>query len=208
MLPLCGLRGVSRRISRTATCIPTRGFAGFPGVDGQYSQTQSSLADNLAFDLNKNSKLHAIVISIDVLTGSNTFKVKPSANSYETAAADSSVTSAQVYDRSKEVEGVSDVTTKYMKKLHNKLPGGVQSLGNMKATASKGDGDMFKVGRALSDADEAKKKSAGVWMLEKNMGALLDYCAHRTMRLGEFEYYYYGMSYLLHAVLLVTLWSA
>jgi hypothetical protein len=185
MLSLCGLRGVSRRIQWTATCIPTRGFAGFPGVDGQYSQSQSSLSENLAFDLNKNSKLHAIVVSIDVLTGSNSSLVKPSVNLSETAT-DSSAPSVQVYDRSKEVEGVSDVTTKYMKKLHSKLPGGAQSLGNMKATASKGDGDMFKVGRALSDAEEAKKKSGGGWMLVPGMGALLDYCAHRTMRIGEY----------------------
>ena len=151
-----------------------------------YSQTQSSLSENLAFDLNKNSKLHAIVLSIDVLTGSNASLVKPSGNSSATVTVDSSSPSVQVYDRSKEVEGVSDVTAKYMKKLHNKLPGGASSLGNMKASASKGDGDMFKAGRALSDADDVKKKSAGAWMLVPGMGSLLDYCAHRTMRIGEY----------------------
>jgi hypothetical protein len=170
-----------------------------------YSQSQSSLSENLAFDLNKNSKLHAIVLSIDVLTGSNASLVKPSGVSSATVAADSSSPSAQVYDRSKEVEGVSDVTAKYMKKLHNKLPGGASSLGNMKATAaSKGDGDMFKAGRALSDADDAKKKSAGAWMLVPGMGSLLDYCAHRTMRIGKCYYCHHILS--CYIALVVLLW--
>ena len=170
-----------------------RGFASFPGVDGQYSRSGDSEAENLSLDLNKNSLLHAMVLSVDVLTGSDIVMVKKVEESFDiNTRAAAVVPQHQIYDRSKEIEGVTDIKTKYMKKLASKLPG--QSLdqihsakGNPKGSA-KGDGEMFRVGQALSKSDEAKAKAALAWMLVPGMGALLDYCHHRTMKIGKHSF--------------------
>ena len=165
-----------------------RGFAGFPGVDGMYSETQESLAQSFAQNLNKNSKLRAIVFSVDVLTGgadSMVVKTQPVRADPSSENTDSATRPVHVrYDQSKEIEGISDVKTKYMRKLQEKLQGGERSIGA--EGPSRGDAAILRAGRQIADADDKSKAlSAGAWMLAPGMGALLDYCFHRTLEIGR-----------------------
>ena len=189
----------STLLSRHVRLIP-RGLAGFPGVDGQYQDSSKQNSSNLSIDLNKNSKLRAILISIDVLTGANELLDKKShisaTKEVRDAAHDASVANNSVkkntYDISKEVKGVTDNTAKYMDKLKSKLNGrnlpakeDASGSGGGGSGARRGDSEFLSVGRAASahvEAEKAKKK--GAWMLVTGMGALLEYCSHRTMQIG------------------------
>ena len=153
-----------------------------------YSETQESQSQSFAQDLNKNSKLRAIVLSVDVLTGGansmvgKTQSIQAVPSSVNTDPATSPV--HVKYDQSKEIQGISDVKTKYMRKLQNKLQGGERSMGA--EGPSRGDAAILHAGRQIASADDkAKAKSAGAWMLAPGMGALLDYCYHRTLQIGK-----------------------
>ena len=181
-----------------------RTLAGFPGVDGQYTEGSKASSSNISVDLNKNSKLRTILISVDVLTGANEVLDKKSVVDVAkktAAAAHASLLASEsegktvkinTYDTSNEVEGVTDLKAKYMDKMKNKLNG--RNLPSADDTslckggggsARRGDSEFLSVGRAASahvDAEKAKKQ--GAWMLVNGMGALLEYCSHRTMQIG------------------------
>jgi hypothetical protein len=166
-----------------------RGFAGFPGVDGMFSETQESLTQSFAQDLNKNSKLRAIVISVDVLTGgANSIQQKgtPTVPIKDGKSADPEAPQVHAkYDLSKEIQGVSDVKTKYMRKLQDKLQGGERSMGAGAGGQTRGDASILQAGRQIAKVDDqSKAKAAGAWMFAPGMGALLDYCHHRTLQIG------------------------
>ena len=197
--------------------IAKRYLSGFPAVDGMYSVTQKSSKQNLAYDLNKNSKLRAIFITVDVLCGSidkvdaklkssrimgNEFGSNKSSSSTSTSSSSNKSTSSanNVYDQSKEIEGVHNITSKYLKKLSQKLGGrslesneseargrggGSNSNSYSKNTTSnKGDGNLLHVGRKLMSSSDENK--VGGWMLESGMGDLLQYCLHRTIKIGKY----------------------
>jgi len=157
-------------------------------VDGMFSETQESLSQSFAQDLSKFSKLRAIVLSVDVLTGGANSVVKPKA---QTAAISSNIADPETppvqhakYDTSKEIEGVSDVKTKYWRKLQDKLNGGEHSMGA--GGQSRGDAGILQVGRQIASAeDRSKAMAASAWMFAPGMGALLDYCHHRTLQVGR-----------------------
>lgn len=167
-----------------------RGFAGFPGVDGMFSETQESQSQSFAQDLNKNSKLRAIILSVDVLTGgSNSMVVKnkpvQAAPSGKTSTDPATPPVHVKYDQSREIQGISDVKTKYMRKLQDKLQGGERGMGAERL--SRGDAAILHAGRQIASADDKSKAiSAGAWMLAPGMGALLDYCHHRTLQIGRY----------------------
>jgi hypothetical protein len=156
-----------------------------------FSETQESQSQSFAQDLNKNSKLRAIVFSVDVLTGGSNSKVTKAQLAQAVPSNESTdpATTPQThvkYDQSKEIRGISDVKTKYMRKLQDKLQGGERSI--RAEGSSRGDAAMLSVGRRVAEeSDKSKAMSAGAWMLAPGMGALLDYCRHRTLQIGRYS---------------------
>ena len=169
-----------------------RCFAGFPGVDGQYQQTSKENRSNISVDLNKNSKLRAIFISVDVLTGSDTILDRNAKSQEESANAAILNEDLDAIKKEKEkrhnktiqIEGITDVSAKYMSKLKSKLQGRTPGAAReaMANSGSRGDSGLLMAGR-MQEAEKSKAVAGG-WMLVSGMGALLDYCSHRTMQVG------------------------
>ena len=192
------LHGIRRSFKhRVAGYTPKRSIGGsYPGVDGCFSESAGN-KKNLTVDLLKNSKLRAVIFSIDVLTGSDHSIDKQErqiADGSVAPAVETSVIEQKVYDTSKEIEGVTGVQSKYMKAISAKLGGrSIQGIGSnsdsgmgvKKAT----DGELLGVGKKLA-AEKAKEnegeQAASSWMLAPGMGNLLDYCYYRTMHLGRY----------------------
>ncbi len=173
--------------SRHSKKLYLRKLSGFPGVDGQYPESQAEASKAFAQDLNKNSKLRAILLSVDVLIGGTELvpKVKVIAEHVDSNPGTGAVKVAPTYDKSKEIQGVTDVKTKYMQKLNKKMQGGERVLG-MGVNPDRGDAAILKVGRKIAHEDDAARaNSGGAWMLASGMGGLLDYCQHRTLHIGK-----------------------
>lgn len=177
--------------------ILSRRLAGFPGVDGQYSVTSKESRQSLSVNLNKNSKLRAILISIDVLTGSNNTVDKAAAQTARSRVTTSeeieSGGSVKTKTKNRVIEGVTDVKAKYMDKLKHKLQQGTPHAAGKSADQSfvrrRGDSALLEVAQQVTAREAAdKKKHRGAWMLLEGMGALLDYCQHRTMIIGTYSY--------------------
>lgn len=147
-------------------------------------KSSSSLAD-----LTKNSKLRAVVISLEVLIGTDelsTFKT----NLAERRRKDMlEAERPREYDTSKEIEGVTTVQTKYMNKIKAKL--GKRDARPI--ARGKGDATLLQVGKemekavALEKQDYSKGGSSVAWLLQLGMGNLLDYLTSRSVSIGKFS---------------------
>ena len=176
----------------------SRRLAGFPGVDGQYSVTSKESRQSLSVDLNKNSKLRAILISIDVLTGSNNTIDKAAVQAARSRVTTSEGTSSEgkcggsVKTKKREIKGATDLKSKYMDKLKSKLlqhgtPQAAGKSADLSYVGRKGDSALLVAAqRATARETAAKSKQRGAWLLLEGMGALLDYCQHRTMVIGTY----------------------
>lgn len=142
-----------------------------------------SISSNEA--LTKNSKLRAVVISLEVLIGTedlSSFK----ANLVEKQRKATLYAEAPKYDTSKEIEGVSTVQTKYMDKIKAKL--GKRSVKHVART--KGDASLLLVGKEMEKAISLEKLdsnggSSVAWLLQLGMGNLLDYLISRSVSIGK-----------------------
>ncbi len=139
--------------------------------------------------LTKNSNLRAVVISLEVLIGTDelgTFKD----NLAERRRKDLLEAEApREYDTSKEIYGVSTVQTKYMNKIKAKL--GKRSAKSV--ARGKGDSALLQVGKEMEKAialerrdDQNKGGSSVAWLLQLGMGNLLDYLVSRSVDIGKY----------------------
>lgn len=145
----------------------------------------SSISANEA--LTKNSKLRAVVISLEVLIGTDELK-EFKANLAERRRKDTlEAERPREYDTSKEIQGVTTVQTKYMNKIKAKL-----GKRDAKPIArGKGDSALLQVGRemiktvALENEENTKGGSSVAWLLQLGMGNLLDYLTSRSVSIGK-----------------------
>ena len=137
--------------------------------------------------LTKNSNLRAVVISLEVLIGTDelgTFKD----NLAERRRKDLLEAEApREYDTSKEIYGVSTVQTKYMNKIKARL--GKRSAKSV--ARGKGDSALLQVGKEMEKAIALERQSnkggsSVAWLLQLGMGNLLDYLVSRSVDIGKY----------------------
>lgn len=152
-------------------------------------------------DVNKNLKLRAIAIDINVLIG-NEFDshVKKDAKvmlkekemsflaGMRSKAKEENLT-RNVYDLKDEIHGISDIQTKYMKKISMKVGGGgIEGLVNAMDSAAnrgsnKGDAAMLKESKTNQINQNAQIVKPSKWLIQYGFGDTLDYANQRSMQL-------------------------
>jgi hypothetical protein len=151
-------------------------------------------------DLTKNSKLQAVIISLEVLIGTDELGTFQANLAERRRLMVEEVAAPRVYDTTNEIKGISTVQTKYMNKIK-------QRLGKRDATRpiprGKGDASLLQSGKAMvkmvanENRDNAEKGgSSAAWLLQLGMGNLLDYLVSRSVKIGKsvvmFSYIYIG----------------
>ena len=139
--------------------------------------------------LSSNSKLQGLVITLEVLIGTDDKQIFHSALAKRQKEALAQTSTPKVYDTSKEIDGLHNVQTKYMEKIKQRL--GKADARPVKR--GKGDSALLQVGKemekriALEEEDykETKRGSSAAWLLQLGMGNLLDYFISRSVAVGK-----------------------
>lgn len=161
----------------------------------RYINFQDGAGSSFAFDINqtrsenlgKNLKVKVIIFDIDVLVDPMGSKTSSSSSSSSSEVIEPIV---KIYDQSSEIKGISDVKTKYMNKIMQRI-GTVNSISASESGREKGTSFIPSENRkAGSDAtmlqfsNQLKQDTKpSRWLLKKGMGDILDYNYGRTVEL-------------------------
>ena len=140
--------------------------------------------------LSSNSKLQGLVISLEVLIGTEEREVFKAALEKRRMDAKEAKKAPRMFDLSKEIENVTTVQTKYMQKIKEKL-----GKADAKPFArGKGDAALLQVGKDMEkriavqveERKDTKQGASAAWLLQLGMGNLLDYFVSRSVSIGMY----------------------
>ena len=141
--------------------------------------------------LSSNSKLQGLVISLEVLIGTEERNAFVETVKKRHIDAEEAKKAPRVYDTSTEIKNVTTVQTKYMQKIKEKL--GKADTKPFKR--GKGDAALLQVGKSMEkrvavqieDGKVSKQGASAAWLLQLGMGNLLDYFTSRSVSIGMYN---------------------
>ena len=139
--------------------------------------------------LSSNSKIQGLVISLEVLIGTEEREIFKAALERRRVKAKEEKKRERVYDTSNEIVGIHSLQTKYMEKIKQKL--GKADAKPFKR--GKGDSALLQVGKDMEnrilaqteDGKVTKQGASAAWLLQLGMGNLLDYFISRSVSIGK-----------------------
>ena len=125
------------------------------------------------YSLSKNLRLRGVIFSLEVLVGAST-------SSSGKAGGGTTPTPVpgpdNVYDTSREIQGIATITSKYGDKLRMRGLGLGAGAGQADTPRVKGDAHLLRASKmAAQQQEKAGGGDGGRWLLQEGMGNVLDY---------------------------------